>query len=100
MAGPAFTRRAAADLEEIYAFTLEHWGEVQADIYLDLIRSGCDTAAAGTPAARPIRHRRDGLFRLRRGSHIIVFRPLPDGALVVRVLHMRMDLDAGLTEQP
>jgi len=99
MAQVAFTVAAAADLEEIYAYSLERWGERQADIYLDDLRSGCDYAAAGAPSATRLAHRSDGLFKLRRGSHLIVFRPDERGALIVRVLHVRMDIGSELPEQ-
>ncbi len=94
----AYTVAAARDLEETYAFTLEHWGQAQADGYLQLLRSACERAAVGAPTALRLAHRPDNLFRLRCGRHLIVFRPHDDGALIVRVLHERMDIDARLQE--
>lgn len=99
MAHAIFTVAATADIEEIYVYSLERWGERQADGYLEDLRSGCDYAAAGAPSATRLAHRSDGLFKLRRGSHLIVFRPDEQGALIVRVLHMRMDFEAELPEQ-
>ena len=99
MASAVFTAAASADLEEVYAYSLERWGEKQADAYLDELRSGCDYAAAGAPSATRLAHRSDGLLKLRRGSHLIVFKPVERGALIVRVLHVRMDVEAGLPEQ-
>lgn len=99
MAYVAFTVAAATDLEEIYAYSLERWGDRQADAYLDDLRSGCDYAATGAPSATRLAHRSDGLFKLRRGSHLIVFKPDERGALIVRVLHVRMDVEAGLPEK-
>ncbi|MFL5294970.1 MAG: type II toxin-antitoxin system RelE/ParE family toxin [Phenylobacterium sp.] len=85
---------AAADarLDEIYAYTLETWGEAQADRY---VRSLFDAFAA--IARRDMVWRRipaefgaDGWYA-RHERHVIYWKRLPDDAIgVVTILHQRM----------
>lgn len=83
---------AEGDLVEIYDRSLDEWGEVQADRYLD----GLYAAFAGL-AARPLagrlrpeigKHVRSRLF----GSHIIFYAARPQRVDILRILHQARDL--------
>lgn len=89
---------AAADLADIYAYTLRTWGPRQADAYLARLRAGCESTVAGVPTATRLVHREDETFKLRCERHLIIFQRQPETVLIVRVLHERMDIDARLAE--
>ena len=87
---------AQADIEGIWDFTAERWGEDQAVRYLQGIRDACQQLAAGTHNSRPV-HLRSGYHRCLTGSHVLYFRIADDGQIVVvRILHQRMDADRHL----
>lgn len=91
---PRYRLSAAADarVDEIHAYTLETWGEAQADRY---VRGLFDAFAA--IARRQVVWRRlpaefgqDGWYA-RHERHVIYWRVLPDGAIgIVTSLHQRM----------
>jgi toxin ParE1/3/4 len=83
------SRRANANLTDIYVFGVQHFGRPQAlayqveleDCFAMLARhpKGCRTS----PTIRP------GLRRHEHGSHVILYREEKDGILIVAVLHSR-----------
>lgn len=83
---------AGERLEEIYAYTLERWGEDQAERYLRGLFARFDAIAARSFPWRPIpaEFGQSG-FVCRYESHFIYWRLLDDGAVgIVTVLHSRM----------
>jgi toxin ParE1/3/4 len=81
--------RAQQEIAEIWLYTADKWGVDQADQYVLGIERDLESAAAGSPLARPI----DGLWRIRSGQHLCVFEKLGDKSIyVIRVLHERMDV--------
>jgi toxin ParE1/3/4 len=83
---------AVQRVEEIYAYTLDQWGEQQADQYLRGLFNRFDAIAARSFPWRPI----PGAFGqrgyvCRYESHFIYWRLLEDGTVgIVTVLHARM----------
>lgn len=47
VAGPRFTPKARQDLDDIWNFTVEHWGTAQADRYVVTIVGVCQDLATG-----------------------------------------------------
>ena len=91
------SKAASGDLREIYAYTLERWGERQADAYLGSLEMSMDSIIDGTALIRPLASRRKGMFKLHIGRHLIVFRePATGEILIIRVLHDRMDIESRL----
>jgi len=86
---PSFrlSKRAAADIDEILAFTIECWGVDQADKYL----GGLD-ALLHIVVSRPMMGRRAAqiqpdLRRIEYVSHIVFYKILQQGISIERVLH-------------
>jgi len=85
------SKLAYEDLDSIYAYTLRHWGQEQADRYITQLWVSLETLAK-----EPERWRlRDPLYpgcRVRiTGKHAILYR-LHDGRVEIsRVLHGSMD---------
>jgi toxin ParE1/3/4 len=89
------TPAARADLDAIWAYTLQNWGMHQAERYIRALSDACAAAADGRgQAADAIR---PGYRRLLSGAHVLFFRLAADGgADIIRILHQRMDVERHL----
>ena len=90
MAAFRLSRRAEQDLQEIADFTRDHWGTKQCLIYLDALESCCQRLADLPSLGRACDDLRPGYFRMEHGRHVIFYRLVEGGVLVVRILHVRM----------
>jgi toxin ParE1/3/4 len=88
--------RAAADLDDIWEYTTERWGERQAAIYLRLIKAAIGVVAADPKAGRVCDEVRLGYRRYPVGSHMLFYRVTKVTIVVVRILHQRMDVERHL----
>ncbi|MFN6952909.1 MAG: type II toxin-antitoxin system RelE/ParE family toxin [Albidovulum sp.] len=87
------TPAARADLTHIWNYTANRWGEAQAEHYVRQIENDLTGAAEGSKVVRPI----DGVWRVKSGRHLCIFRKLPGEEIeVIRVLHEQMDVDRHL----
>lgn len=88
--------RALTDLEEIYRFSLEHWGTGRAESYIKRIdeafRHLCDHPRLGQGRDDVL----PGILAFRVLSHVIFYRHGQDGIAVIRVLHQAMDSPGAL----
>ncbi|MFH1796912.1 MAG: type II toxin-antitoxin system RelE/ParE family toxin [Pseudomonadota bacterium] len=83
--------QAQRDLEHIWAYTVENWGEEQAVQYVAQVRAALELLRTNPGLARPAEDVRPGLRKFTVGSHVLYVR-LGDRFLrLVRVLHGRMD---------
>ena len=93
-----FTEAAIGDLQSIRDYTLESWGELQEQKYLDDLWARFEEILADPKRWRA----RDDLFPgcqiSSQGKHVILFRI--DGKIlqVVRILHSAMDFRRHLPE--
>lgn len=90
--GYRITPRARRDLDEIWAYSVEHWGEDRAERYLRGIQAAIETVADDTRRAVACDDIRPGYRKLHAGSHVIFFKTDVDHVVVVRILHGRMDV--------
>jgi len=90
-----FAPAAVADIGAIWDFTAETWGVVQADRYVDDIRSACLALTDGKRAGRRV-DVLDGYLKYPVGRHLIFFRQVVTGIVVIRVLHQSMDVERHL----
>ena len=83
--------QAQRDLEHIWAYTVENWGEEQAVQYVAQVRAALELLRTNPGLARAAEDVRPGLRKFTVGSHVLYVR-LGDGFLrLVRVLHGRID---------
>jgi toxin ParE1/3/4 len=82
---------AQQDLDEIWDYTEEHWGEAQAERYTFDLKASVEALASGKRQGRPCDQIRPGLFKLTCGSHLIFYKQTRTAVTVVRILHQRMD---------
>jgi toxin ParE1/3/4 len=90
-----FSPAAIADIGAIWDYTAETWGVVQADRYVDDIRSACVALADGERTGRKV-DVLDGYLKFPVGRHLIFFRQAEKGIVVIRVLHQSMDVERHL----
>jgi toxin ParE1/3/4 len=86
-----FTHAALDDLRSIRAYTLDRWGAIQEQEYLDRLWNKFQQLMEDPS---PFRFRQD-LFPdcqvAAEGKHVILFRAQKRGLQIVRVLHGAMD---------
>ncbi|HRP24446.1 type II toxin-antitoxin system RelE/ParE family toxin [Thauera sp.] len=95
------THQAELDVEAILAWTEDHFGTLQAEVYAEVLALAVEALLAA-PDAVGARKRDDILPGVRvlhvarhgkRGRHFLIFRASEDGQIdVLRVLHDSMDL--------
>jgi toxin ParE1/3/4 len=90
MAALRFTLRAERDLLGISEYTIQTWGERQADRYLRELELCCERLAASPSLGRRCESVRPGLRRFEYAEHVIFYRMEFDGVRVSRILHQRM----------
>lgn len=96
MLGPMWTPAARADLDDIWAYTVATWGPDQAETYVRAIARTCADLTTGDQPSQSAAHVRPGYRRVRSGRHVVFFTGTGADIVVIRVLHMSMDVDAHL----
>lgn len=91
----AFSPGAEADLDDIWDYSAENWGFDQADRYTDEIRDACQALASGARRGMAV-DVRAGYLKLATGSHMVYFRNQGERIEIIRVLHLRQDIDRHL----
>ncbi len=88
--------RAKADIDAVWDYTAEHWGDDQAERYIRALMKAIDIVARDPGKARVSDDIRPGYRRYRAGSHVIFFRLVEGQIDIVRILHQSMDFDRRL----
>lgn len=86
-----FTPRAKSDIAEIWLYSVEKWGEGQAEAYLRQIEKIAVAVAEDPKLGRACDDVRAGYRKFRVGSHILFYRWDDTRTEIVRILHQRMD---------
>lgn len=82
---------AERDLEEIWVYTRQQWGEEQANHYIDIMTDVFAELAESPKTAPACDHIRPGYRRRNVERHMIYFNITVYGIAVVRILHDCMD---------
>jgi toxin ParE1/3/4 len=85
------SRRAEADLVEIWRHTAERWGTDQADSSIGQIQTGLAILAVNPMAGSVFEELRGAYRRYRIGSHVLFYRIESRSLRIARVLHRSMD---------
>ena len=91
MAEYRLTPAAEGDLEAIWTYTLQQWGEEQADRYIDTLTAAFAELARSPKSAPACDEIRPGYRRRSIERHMIYFRTTTYGVAIVRIIHVRMD---------
>ncbi|RUM24897.1 type II toxin-antitoxin system RelE/ParE family toxin [Rhizobium vallis] len=87
---------AVDDIDRIYDYTEEKWGQGQAEDYIFALRDDCGALAAQTKRGRKIMGLRSGYTALAFRSHFVIYTETEDVLTIVRILHRRMNIAAHL----
>ena len=82
--------RARGDLEAIWDYSADIWGEARADAYLDALLVRFQWLTRNEPLWQRRDDLGDGVFGWTEQSHLVVFRQVDDAVEVIRVLHVRV----------
>lgn len=85
------SKRARADLIEIWLYTCKKWGAEQADRYLDALDAGLRECAAEPECGRRRDEVRPGCWSLLVRRHVAFYSVVEDEVRIQRVLHGSMD---------
>ncbi len=85
------TRTAQADFAGIMAYTVEHWGAHQRDIYAAKLLAGFDTIARFPEIGEERSDITPGVFSHRIGQHVVYYRFTSTRLRVLRLRHVRAD---------
>jgi toxin ParE1/3/4 len=90
---PEFRLSPAAlrDLEGIWRYTAQQWGQARAERYVDALDEAFRALARKPDAAPSVDHIRAGYRRQRVERHAVYDRMDGDMVVVMRILHERMD---------
>ena len=100
MAKYHFTNKAVEDLSNIWNYTFETWSERQADTYYNMLIEPCQKIVEN-PWLYGVKYDEitEGLRGYRANKHIIFYQILHDDEiLIIRILHLRMDLKRRMIE--
>lgn len=92
------TKKAVADLEEIWLNTVEKWSIEQADRYYNLIIDEISFICKNNNAGKSMAHVRKGYRASKVKSRLIFYRVLDNKMEVIRILHERMDIENRLND--
>lgn len=93
-----YSYRALEDLSHIYLYSLQNWGESQADRYIDRIKITLEEQAENESNHRRLEGRPDLsvlIFKWKsaKHGHYIIYRKNTDGLSVARIINSSMDLE-------
>ena len=98
MAKIRLSRKAFADLDGIWDYTVETWSEEQAVIYYRQIYTtiyGLNSIPVFLEKTYEVI--KPGILGYKVGHHIVFYKKLPDGSIRVdRILHEKMDFQSHL----
>ena len=91
-------KKALADLDEIWLYTVETWSLTQADRYFSLIFDEIDHICEHPTSGKSMDHIRKGYRASKVKSHLVFYRVIDNTIEIIRILHEKMDIDSRLTE--
>ena len=86
------SQAAKSDLVDIWGETDRHWGEAQADRYLDDIDRALRELIANPQMGSDCSDLLHGARKLITGRHLVFYEVDSDKIFVIRVLHQSMDV--------
>lgn len=88
--------QAEQDLIEIWLYTADQWGDIQADKYLDHLNGVLQKLVTNPHLGKDCGHIRTGYRKLTVSPHAIYYYLSENTIEIVRVLHQRMDENQNL----
>jgi len=92
------SKKAIADLEEIWLYTADKWSIDQADRYYHLIFDEINFICKNPKAGKPMDYIRRGYRAAKVKFHLVFYKIEKDTVQIVRMLHERMDIEYRLDD--
>jgi toxin ParE1/3/4 len=86
------SKKAEHDLINIWNYTLDNWGETQADNYVQSLKSAVELLIENPELGKSRDGIRTGYRSYNLGKHVIFYCSCNYGIRVVRILHQSMDV--------
>lgn len=99
MVGFVLSAEAADDLELIYIYGEENWGDRQADLYLRSLFEVFERLAAYPRLGRARPELGEHVRSFPHVSHVVFFTSVSDDVAILRVLHGARDIDEILAQR-
>jgi toxin ParE1/3/4 len=80
-------KKAESDLAGIVDYTVDNWGEEQAEAYIEQMAMCLQLLSGSQFLGRACEPLYPGLRRFEQGSHVIFYRATNEGIHVSRILH-------------
>jgi toxin ParE1/3/4 len=91
---------ADTDLQNIYLYTLENWGEQQAEIYINGLFARFATLASHPEMGRLRTELGKNIRSFVHKRHVVYYIKMTEGVGISRVLHASMDVEnSGIFEE-
>ena len=81
--------KGVSDLAEIFDYTVDTWGEEQAENYLDELARVFHRLVDSPGLGRACDRIYPGIRRFEQGKHVIFYKPERHGIVISRILHQR-----------
>ena len=91
------SKRAIADLTEIWYYTAHKWSSIQADKYYNELFESIEKLNLNFEITKPADNIKFGYRKLKVNSHFIYFTKSKNGIIEIkRILHQKMDVEKHL----
>ncbi len=94
MANLLFSPTARTDLELIWRYSADNWGELRAETYLRSIFEAAERIKENPHLGRSREDVRHGYRSVFVGSHLLFYQLSQETVIIIRILHQRMDVSA------
>ena len=92
------SKKAIADLDDLWRYTVEKWSVDQANRYYNLIFEEIGYICKKPHSGKSIDDIRKGYRMAKVKSHLIFYKVANDTVEIIRVLHQRMDIENRLSD--
>lgn len=94
MASYFLTRRAFIELEDIYQYSIKHWGERVARTYMKDLYDAFQLAADRPEIGKHRQYRSFPYFMAPAAKHYIVYEPVGGDIIIASVIHSKRDIES------
>lgn len=92
------TRRAFSDLQQIYDYTTEHWGDSQAEYYVVRLYEDFQKIAHNIEPGKFRQERSVPFLMYPSGRHYIVYEPYKGGIIIITILNQVKNIETIIQE--
>lgn len=85
--------KAVLDLENIYTYSVKEFGQSRAEEYIRSLEASFENLLKSPEVGRKCDYIRSKLRAYNVGSHIVFFKEISFGIVIIRILHKSMDFN-------